>query len=1127
MRILLSSFVVLLCLVNVVQAEWLPITSDTPAPPQISVVEANSDHTILRIELAGLSLTDTDWNGHTALSIPSRFGVRGLQHTSQPGAPALPMISEWVAIPPRADVEISVRAELHQTLTNIDVLPYSDYIEPEKRYIDPVVYQADAQFPEALAQADAPQIMRDVRFVPVQIFPVQVNPAQREVSIYSVLEIEIRTSGSNGINPKTNIAPPSATFEKFYQKRIINYNLIKPYLFGSTSSRFGGIEGGLFSNLREPPEGLDLLIISPDALVGALDEFVDWKNQKGIRTYVAPFSEAGDSRNEIKDYIQEVYDDPETRPEFILFIGDANVCPAWTSTGYLSDNPYGYLEGNDEKLDVFLGRFPCTNSPLSLLTMVNRTLEYEQTPVRDESHWQHKATMICPQESSWETKFTDITQNLLIDIGDYEEIDEHWDYGDTEEIIEILNTEGRAFVNYRGYISDYGILPDQVDPLGKYPFITWLTCGKCNYSSNDFCVRWMRDGSADYPEGAIGVVAGSQVTNPEPYARRRDSLDRGMYEAVFLYDLFTMGEILVWGKETVVRDYPLPDIYTEDTYNHFSLMGDPTAEIWTYIPQDVTVEHDNIFLIGSSELTVHVENNDGEPLIGATVAVTNAENDVFFKSVTDGNGDCTLQLEVEEMGTYDLTVTTHNYVPYTGTVEALSGEYFEGTITNSQNGNPVPAEVSIEEGYSTIADEETGYYRLYVPGAGNYVLNAERWGYESYQSETLTIGVGEAMQHDFQMEPYPAGTIRGYVSNTSDVSIEGVRVIASSEGIDQPPAITNAEGYYEISCPGSYTYNVHTRNDGYEIRNQLVSLNIEETIDLDFQLADIQSFEESNGGFYEFPESDCNGGCDWEHGIPFPEGGPEQAYLGQNVWGTSLSGFYPPFSNSYLITPTYHLIMDPNLETHLHVHHWYEIAEGVDGGHVRITTDGGTTWSVLPPVNGYSHQSITSLAGEPGFSGYSNGWRQVRFDLSPYMGQRVQFQFRFASTVASENRGWFIDRFVVYGRDVTVGINPNNALEHIKLPARVVLSQNYPNPFNPQTAISYQLPEKTTVQLHVYDVMGRQIRTLVNESNQQAGIYTLVWDGTNEDGQTVPSGIYFYSLQTDTDNQTKRMLLLK
>ena len=94
------------------------------------------------------------------------------------------------------------------------------------------------------------------------------------------------------------------------------------------------------------------------------------------------------------------------------------------------------------------------------------------------------------------------------------------------------------------------------------------------------------------------------------------------------------------------------------------------------------------------------------------------------------------------------------------------------------------------------------------------------------------------------------------------------------------------------------------------------------------------------------------------------------------------------------------------------------------------------------------------------------------------------------------------------------------------LPREYALSQNYPNPFNPLTSIQYALPEAGQVELVVYNIMGHQVRRLVS-GRKEAGYHKVLWNGRDDSGREVPSGIYFLRVQAGEFIQTKRMVLLK
>lgn len=120
--------------------------------------------------------------------------------------------------------------------------------------------------------------------------------------------------------------------------------------------------------------------------------------------------------------------------------------------------------------------------------------------------------------------------------------------------------------------------------------------------------------------------------------------------------------------------------------------------------------------------------------------------------------------------------------------------------------------------------------------------------------------------------------------------------------------------------------------------------------------------------------------------------------------------------------------------------------------------------------------------------------------------------------VSDEQNGLFIFAF----KESTTDVN----IETPDIPTEFALLDNYPNPFNPTTTLSYQLSKDAEVTLVIYNTLGQTIRTLVN-AFQPAGFQRVVWDGRDDSGNLVPSGLYFYQIQTDGFRMTKRMLLLK
>ncbi|HBC46169.1 MAG TPA: hypothetical protein DCZ43_03915 [candidate division Zixibacteria bacterium] len=134
--------------------------------------------------------------------------------------------------------------------------------------------------------------------------------------------------------------------------------------------------------------------------------------------------------------------------------------------------------------------------------------------------------------------------------------------------------------------------------------------------------------------------------------------------------------------------------------------------------------------------------------------------------------------------------------------------------------------------------------------------------------------------------------------------------------------------------------------------------------------------------------------------------------------------------------------------------------------------------------------------------------------------------------------GTYTGSLLIYGLDqfhflplvtapVTLHVTNVDAIgDGVSTPGRFELLQNYPNPFNPTTEIGFALPEKAHVSLDIYNVLGQKTRTLIN-ADMEAGINFVTWNGADDAGSPVASGIYFYKLVADNNVIIKKMTLLK
>ncbi len=193
----------------------------------------------------------------------------------------------------------------------------------------------------------------------------------------------------------------------------------------------------------------------------------------------------------------------------------------------------------------------------------------------------------------------------------------------------------------------------------------------------------------------------------------------------------------------------------------------------------------------------------------------------------------------------------------------------------------------------------------------------------------------------------------------------------------------------------------------------------------------------------------------------------------------------------------------------------------VNNSGVFLSTNDGTSWSQTSLTN----KSVYSLAssGNTIFAGTDSSGVYLSNNNGVNWFQRNQ-GLNTSSTISSfliTNNYIFAGTYgnSVWRRQLSEIIGIQNISTEI--PSKYSLGQNYPNPFNPRTAISLCLPVVSFVSLKVYDVMGREVQTLVNEKLQQ-GAFEVTFDGSN-----LNSGVYFYKLVTDGYSETKRMLLVR
>ena len=279
-----------------------------------------------------------------------------------------------------------------------------------------------------------------------------------------------------------------------------------------------------------------------------------------------------------------------------------------------------------------------------------------------------------------------------------------------------------------------------------------------------------------------------------------------------------------------------------------------------------------------------------------------------------------------------------------------------------------------------------------------------------------------------------------------------------------------------------------------------------------------ENFDSTNGAFQPT--------TDWEWGNVTID--PPGTHSTPNAWGTILNSDYNSNSQLSSLETREYTVFGENPT--LTFWHWYDVESSFDGGNVKMSVN-NNAYQIITPQDGYDDQISSNfgnpIGGEEAFTGSSGSWKECSFNLTGIIqtGDVVKFRFDFGADESVNSTGWYIDDFslIDIGSPVTGIENSNTAL-----PTKFELSQNYPNPFNPATIIKYALPSAAKIKLSVYDILGREIATLVN-NKESAGNYEINFDtSTNID---LASGVYIYRLTATGKNinfmQAKKMVLLR
>ncbi len=657
------------------------------------------------------------------------------------GAPDLHKISRSIIIPDNADMGIEILSSEFTDYNNISIAPskgnLSRLINPEDiSYEFGAEYSQDSFFPSTLAELQNPYILRSLRGQAIDFHPIQYNPIQKVLRVYSKITVKVSSSGDGGGNMLSRKAGKqliAREYKNIYESHFLNFR---------DDTRFDYLE-----------DRGNMLVISYSGFMEEMQPLVDWKNKKGVPTEMVNVSDIGSNSSAIENYVDNYY--YENGLTFLLLVGDAAQIPSPSISGSASDPSYGFIEGNDSYAEVIVGRFS-GSTPAHIATQVERSIEYEQSP-QSGADWYDNALGIASNQGPGfggytDDEFNDFMWDTVLSGFTYDNYEDIYDGsgGTLSQGINAINN-GVSLINYTGHgsISSWGngapLSTSNVNSLTNdnlLPFVITVGCnvGEFNSTNECFAEAWLRATNNGEPTGAIAHYGSTISQSWEPPMHGQYGMNLILTESYENQITRSIGGITTNGC-MYMNDAQGSSGVNET--NYWTLFGDPSLEIRTDQPTALNISHDGAIVVGQTELSVTTD-------VDNALAALSLNGELLAFAYSE-NGSASLDLSDIELlpGDYDLVVTAFNAYPYEATVSVITpdGPYitldsyeivldgwnsngiaeFDETITLVLHANNVgvddahnvSAEVSIDDPYISLGNNSVVFGDISAGGSSS------------------------------------------------------------------------------------------------------------------------------------------------------------------------------------------------------------------------------------------------------------------------------------------------------------------------------------------------------------------------------------------------------------------------
>ena len=519
-----------------------------------------------------------------------------------------------------------------------------------------------------LAETEPMQIGAPVTIKGTKLYPVLIRPSYTKNSVrHFVRSADIRLNYS----PPSEMPQLNPSMNKVFQELILN--------FQSTGD--------------QRPRGY--LIITPSDFVDEIQPLARWKEKKGWDVQVRTTSQTGNTTALIKDYITNAFNTWSPQPEYVLLVGDVNHVPTFAipSVTQATDHPYTLLQGDDFFSELLVGRLSVSTEN-ELNTVVAKIIGYETNPTMSDPSWYSRALMVG---ANWPDNMTTPiptkrwVRERFVEYG-FNRVDTVFHPMPPSGISSSVNN-GVLFVNYRSGLANIGGWPYPTfyttDVYGlsnswKLPVVTSIVCLTGNFGGTTTCFGevWLRAGNPIEPKGAVAFFGASSA---QSHSRWNNCLDYGIYWGLLKENIYSIGAATYRGKMEVFLNFPgdTSIISGSSFYFHaYNLLGDPSLEVWTGIPDSFIVTHPSTIPTGSNSFSVHVTDGGSSPVEGAMVSL-HKENEVKEVEFTDSYGNANFNFSTSLSDTMFITVTKHNFKPYAGYSMVNSASVYVGYYSHT------------------------------------------------------------------------------------------------------------------------------------------------------------------------------------------------------------------------------------------------------------------------------------------------------------------------------------------------------------------------------------------------------------------------------------------------------------